>query len=198
VGWAALVATGQVLKQVVVGYPSPAAAVAALDPSLADIAQPNDSPSKLIARIQSFAAGARDDFRDVKIDVTHLTPFQQRVIACCRKVAYGRTCSYQDLAAKAGKPRAARAVGSTMAGNRYPLVVPCHRVISATGGIGSYSGPQGVHMKARLLEMEGRRKAQRVPRGSGVSAVPAPRRYPSATGLRTASPARSPGRRSRS
>ena len=174
-GWAALVDTGSVVKQIVVGYPSPAAAVAALDPSLADKAQPHNSQSKLISRLQAFAAGATDDFRDVKIDVTHLTPFQQRVIACCRKLAYGRTCSYQDLATKAGSPRAARAVGSAMAGNRYPLVVPCHRVISATGGIGSYSGPQGVRMKARLLEMEGR-KPRRGASQSGVRAVPAPRR----------------------
>jgi methylated-DNA-[protein]-cysteine S-methyltransferase len=78
----------------------------------------------------------------------------------CRAIAYGQTRSYGDLAVESGSPGAARAVGNTMATNRYPLVVPCHRVINADGSIGQFGAPEGSRMKARLLEMEQRARAE--------------------------------------
>jgi methylated-DNA-[protein]-cysteine S-methyltransferase len=63
--------------------------------------------------------------------------------------------TYGDLAAAIGSPGAARAVGSVMARNCFPLIVPCHRVLGAGGSLGGYSAPDGLRMKRRLLAMEG-------------------------------------------
>lgn len=81
------------------------------------------------------------------------TQFQQDVLNELTKVAYGDTISYQQLAIKAGYPKAARAVGSVMAMNPLPLLIPCHRVIRADQSLGAYS-MGGQAMKEKLLAME--------------------------------------------
>ena len=96
------------------------------------------------------------DFRDVAVDPGALTPFWEVVVRQCREIPYGRTMSYGQLAARAQSPRAARAVGNCMARNRIPLIIPCHRVIAASGGPGPYSAPGGTAMKRRLLLLEAR------------------------------------------
>jgi methylated-DNA-[protein]-cysteine S-methyltransferase len=109
-------------------------------------------------RLQAFASGKPDDFRDIRVEPgllqPSLTDFQRRVLDQCRKIPYGSTISYAELAAKAGFPRASRAVGNCMAANRIPLLIPCHRVVRSDGQLGSYSAPGGVGMKRRLLAME--------------------------------------------
>jgi methylated-DNA-[protein]-cysteine S-methyltransferase len=153
-GWVAMVATERAVGQIVFGYPSAAAAVAALDPVLADAAIAGDDWLWLVERMQDFAAGRIVDFGDVPIELGHLTPFQRRVVKHCRAIPYAQTRSYSELAALAGSPRAARAVGNTMATNRFSLVVPCHRVINADGSTGRYGGPGGAQLKRRLLALE--------------------------------------------
>jgi len=106
-------------------------------------------------RVQTYARGAPDDFADVPIVLTGLTDFQQRVIRECRRISYGHTLAYGELAVRAGSPNAARAVGSVMARNRIALVIPCHRVVGSAGKLGGYSAPDGIRMKTRLLELEG-------------------------------------------
>lgn len=109
---------------------------------------------ELRRRLEQFAAGVRIDFGDCELDWPELTTFQSRVVAATRKVKYGETISYGELARKAGSPGAARAVGSVMAGNRFPIIVPCHRVLAAGGKIGGFSAPQGISLKERMLELE--------------------------------------------
>ncbi len=109
----------------------------------------------LIQRLQAYAKGAHDDFLDVRIEHDALAPFARRVIQNCRRIPPGSTLTYGQLAARAGSPRAARAVGNVMANNAVPLIVPCHRVVGAAGSMGGFSAPQGVDMKRRLLRMEG-------------------------------------------
>ena len=109
---------------------------------------------QLVDRLCLFTAGEPVDFADVSIDTEHLTPFARRVTAACRRLGWGETCTYGQLAAACGSPDAARAVGQVMAANRYPLIVPCHRVLAAGGRLGGYSAPQGLAMKRRLLAME--------------------------------------------
>lgn len=157
-GWIAAVGAGATIKQLVFGYPSRAAAWHALDATFAAQAQAGNWWPSLVERLREYAAGGRVDFRGVSLDLDHLTPFQRRIVKHCRAVPYGQTCSYGELAAKSGSPRAARAVGNTMALNRFPILVPCHRVIHSNGSIGSYSysGPDGPQMKIRLLSMERR------------------------------------------
>jgi O-6-methylguanine DNA methyltransferase len=108
----------------------------------------------LVRRLQLFAAGAAEDFSDVPIDLGPQTKFQQRVVDFCRAIPTGKTMTYSELAEAAGSPRAARAVGNCMAHNPLPLIVPCHRVVAASGGTGGYSAGEGIRMKLRLLEME--------------------------------------------
>jgi methylated-DNA-[protein]-cysteine S-methyltransferase len=105
--------------------------------------------------VQQYAAGSPVDFSGLSLDLDYLTPFGRRVAAACRSIPRGEVRSYGDLAAACGSPGAARAVGSVMARNRIPLVVPCHRVVGASGSLGGYSAPDGLRMKRRLLALEG-------------------------------------------
>lgn len=91
---------------------------------------------------------------DEPIDLSGVTPFRAQVLRACRRIPYGKTTSYADLARAVGRARAGRAVGSTMATNPLPLVIPCHRVMRADGGLGGFSSPPGVDQKRRMLELE--------------------------------------------
>jgi methylated-DNA-[protein]-cysteine S-methyltransferase len=104
-------------------------------------------------RLRRYFAGEHDDFGDVEIDLSGATPFQRAVAEALRAVRYGETVTYGELAALAGHPNAQRAAGTFCAGNRFPIVVPCHRVVAA-GGLGSY-GSLGLEYKRRLLALEG-------------------------------------------
>ena len=153
-GWMALVGSGDTLEQLTFGHPTAETALAALDPALRRGARRGTWNRPLVARLKAYAAGRPDDFSDVPVDLGPLSPFRQRVIAGCRHIALGQTKTYGELAARAGSPRAARAVGQCMAVNRIPLVVPCHRVVPAGGKLGGYSGGQGTAPKRQLLDME--------------------------------------------
>jgi methylated-DNA-[protein]-cysteine S-methyltransferase len=80
-------------------------------------------------------------------------PFRRAVLERLREVPLGATVSYGELAARAGNPRAARAVGTACARNPVPVVVPCHRVLPSTGRLGAYAG--GPERKRALLTLEG-------------------------------------------
>ena len=107
----------------------------------------------LVHRFERYFSGDAVSFGDVDIDSDDWTPFQQEVGAALRRVPYGEVVSYSELAQLASHPRAQRAAGTFCAGNRFPLVLPCHRVVGANG-IGSY-GSLGIDYKRRLLALEG-------------------------------------------
>ena len=106
----------------------------------------------LAERVQRYFQGERVDFDDVELDLSWGTEFQLALGEALRAVPYGETVTYGELAALAGRPNAQRAAGTFCAGNRFPLVVPCHRVVAA-GGLGGY-GSLGGEYKRRLLELE--------------------------------------------
>jgi methylated-DNA-[protein]-cysteine S-methyltransferase len=108
---------------------------------------------RLVHKLDRFFRGERIDFCDVDIDLDGCTPFQLELTRTLRAVPYGQILSYGELATAAGHPNAQRAAGTFCAHNRYPLIVPCHRVVAA-GGIGTY-GSLGIDYKRRLLELEG-------------------------------------------
>ncbi len=124
-----------------------------------DSAATGYQPEELIDRLQEFARGEPSDFSDLAVETPGATSFQRRVIDACRAIPWGETLSYGELARRVGRSGAARAVGSVMSANRVPLVVPCHRVVAASGGLGGYSAPQGLAMKRRLLDAEQRTTA---------------------------------------
>ena len=86
------------------------------------------------------------------VDLALLPAFRRRVLTAMRKVGRGKTISYGALAARAGSPGAARAVGSACANNPVPLWVPCHRVLAGGGKLGGFSG--GLDVKRALLRLE--------------------------------------------
>jgi methylated-DNA-[protein]-cysteine S-methyltransferase len=101
----------------------------------------------------AYFAGGRVEFSDVELDLDWCTRFQRAVADALRAVPYGETVTYGELAAIAGHPNAQRAAGTFCAGNRLPILLPCHRVVAASG-IGSY-GSLGIEYKRRLLRLEG-------------------------------------------
>lgn len=109
--------------------------------------------SDLAERFRAYFGGARDDFLDVEVDEEWATPFGRALLEALRSIPYGEIVTYGELAALAGRPGAARAAGTFCAGNRFGLVVPCHRVVAA-GGLGGY-GSLGAEYKRRLLGLEG-------------------------------------------
>jgi methylated-DNA-[protein]-cysteine S-methyltransferase len=108
------------------------------------------------AQIGEYFGGTRSAF---DLDVRFRgTAFQQRVWGALREVPFGTTVSYGQLAARLGRPGAARAVGHANGRNPIPLVVPCHRVIGSTGDLTGYGG--GLDAKRFLLDFESRVRAQ--------------------------------------
>lgn len=153
-GWMAAATRGERLVELSFGHTSPDAAIASLR-TVADVtATPSPWLRKLRDRLTAFAAGNSDDFLDIAIDTSAMTPFRRRVTETCRGIARGETLSYAELAELVGSPRAARAVGGVMAKNPLPLVVPCHRVLGSAGKLGGYSAPGGLATKRKLLAME--------------------------------------------
>jgi methylated-DNA-[protein]-cysteine S-methyltransferase len=143
------------------GHPTVAAAVAALRRSPAsacgdhgDRDADEQLAEEVLQQLVRYAEGEPVDLRDVPVALDHLSAFQQRVVKRCRAIPAGQRRTYGQLAAEAGSPSAARAVGQVMASNRVPLIVPCHRVVAAGGGLGGFSAPQGLAMKRRLLALE--------------------------------------------
>ena len=110
--------------------------------------------SALQKAIESYYKGSVVDFSDVKISLDGLSEFQQTVLTALRTISYGNTVSYTQLAKLANSPKAARAIGTVMAQNPLPLIIPCHRVIKADGSPGLFSAAGGTNTKSRMLELE--------------------------------------------
>ena len=113
---------------------------------------PNLLP-QLQRQIQRYFDGRPTDFR-IRLDLGDRTSFHQTVLRACATIPYGETLTYGQLAELAGHPGAARAVGSVMAGNTIPLIIPCHRVIAAAGRPSGFSAPGGPRTRRRLLQLE--------------------------------------------
>lgn len=107
----------------------------------------------VVRLIQKYFCGNYIKFKLDNIDLSFYTEFQKKVYITLLNVDYGKIITYQELAVRAGYPNACRAVGSAMAKNQTPLLVPCHRVVLSNGDIGNF-GP-GKKYKQRLLELEG-------------------------------------------
>ena len=181
-GWTVVVRHDFLLVRLSFGYRSQAAAIKAVEPFIFCTAT-NDSlsrkplnkkcvvcdhdrhraghplvedwPDRLVRRLRAFADGSPEAFDDVSLDLTGATSFQRKVVARCRSIGFGQVLTYGQLATQAGHRGAARAVGQVMAHNRFPLVVPCHRVIGSSGRLVGFTSPDGIHMKRRLLQNEG-------------------------------------------
>jgi methylated-DNA-[protein]-cysteine S-methyltransferase len=114
----------------------------------------NQVTRKAALLLQKYFAGERVSF-DLPIYRGAFTPFQSAVYEAVRGIPYGMVQSYGKIASKIGRPRSARGVGAAMAHNQLPIIIPCHRVVGASGGLTGYSAPGGVLSKKWLLQLEG-------------------------------------------
>lgn len=146
-GWAAAATEGDAVAKVVLpgasrmralsevkGYPGPEDALL----------------ERLVRDLKLYFGGGNPDFSAYALK-SGAPVFRARVWRRARRIPYGRTETYSSLARAAGSPGAARAAGSAMAANPFPIIVPCHRVVAASG-MGGFSG--GLHLKRRLLDLE--------------------------------------------
>jgi methylated-DNA-[protein]-cysteine S-methyltransferase len=116
-------------------------------PPPADIARTRES-------IVALLGGENVDLSDVALDMDRVPPFQRRVYEAARTIGPGCTSTYGALARRIGAAGAARAVGQALGRNPFPLLVPCHRVLAASGKLGGFSAHGGIETKRRLLEIE--------------------------------------------
>lgn len=131
--------------------PNPAGAKAGDIIALSIDLAPPPAAARVIAELAEYFAGRRKKFTFPM--APRGTDFQRRVWSELRRIPYGRTMSYSELAARIGHPDAIRAVGRANGANPIAIVVPCHRVIGADGTLTGYGG--GLDRKRFLLELEG-------------------------------------------
>lgn len=127
-----------------------------------------DAPllDRLEEQLRDYFAGRRAAF-DLPLELPG-SAFQERVWSELRQIPYGDTISYRELAMRVGTPAASRAVGRANGANRLAVIVPCHRVVAAGGGLGGYGG--GLAAKRHLLDLEGGRATRAVYRMSAPMA----------------------------
>lgn len=159
IGWMGIVGRVNTVRSVYVGHASKSSVKQAIRQSLLQ----NDSKQEpvefdwspdLRTALQAYASGERVTFDHFDLFLPNQTPFRDRVIAATRRIQYGHTATYGELARRVGNPGAARAVGTAMSTNRFPILIPCHRVVAAGGKLGGYTCPIGTDLKVRLLAIE--------------------------------------------
>jgi methylated-DNA-[protein]-cysteine S-methyltransferase len=123
-----------------------------------DLHDPAEVPAHIYAAADGIIClldGVRTDLRFVDLDMSDVDEFRRRVYDGAREIGAGETTSYGELAKAIGSPKSAREVGTALARNPFPIVVPCHRVLAATGALHGFSAPGGIATKRRMLEIEG-------------------------------------------
>ncbi len=163
IGWVSFLGEDEEVRALAMGCPTVLAARRALQ-KFCDSSQDDDldwSASvegnwfpELTEDLQRYSEGEIVDFRSYAVRINVPTGFRRKVLLQAQKIPYGETISYGELAARAGSPKASRAVGNAMARNVIPLLIPCHRVVGAAGHLGGFSAPRGTELKSELLDME--------------------------------------------
>jgi O-6-methylguanine DNA methyltransferase len=116
---------------------------------------PSPKIKRIIMQINSLLDGKSVDLSDTPLDMSGLPAFHQRVYELVSKIPAGQTLSYGEVAKHLKKPGAARAVGQAMGRNPFPIIVPCHRVLAASGKLGGFTSFGGTDTKQRMLQIEG-------------------------------------------
>jgi len=120
-------------------------------------AEPPPHIAAIIEQAQRYFAGERIDFDAIGLDLSRVDPFRRSIYDALRKVGFGETVTYGELAKRVGasEPQAAQDVGVAMARNPVPLIIPCHRVLAAGGKLGGFSAPGRTETKQKMLALEG-------------------------------------------
>ena len=123
-----------------------------------NLLEDNRGWESLIKKVKEYYTGKKVDFMDCQLNLDNYTNFQKKILQTVKKISYGEIRSYKEAAEAAGYPRAYRAVGNTMRNNPLPLIIPCHRVIKSDGGLGGFSGKEGIALKREMIDIESKVK----------------------------------------
>ncbi len=155
VGWLAPVAGAGGLLAIVTAMDRKALAINVQQRWSGIIPARDSEALEALRQLREYFKGRRRHFQ-LRLDFGPLAAFSVEVLLALGEVSFGQTVTYGELAARAGRPGTGRAVGRIMAGNPFPLVLPCHRVLGAGGRLTGYSGFSGIATKQWLLEFEKR------------------------------------------
>ena len=116
--------------------------------------EPSGAVADAVEAITRLLASERVDLSGIALDTAGIDEFDRRVYAVTRTIGAGQVLTYGEVAARVGIDASARAVGQSLGRNAMPIVVPCHRVVAAAGGLGGFSAPGGIDTKRRMLAIE--------------------------------------------
>lgn len=127
------------------------------DPQLPDLQECGSELTNKAAQLlhRYFSVSPSVDFSGLQLDLSGYTEFQRQVLLLVRAIPCGAILSYGTVAEMFGDRRKARAVGASLAANHLPIIIPCHRVVSASGKMTGFSAAGGIKTKKMLLESEG-------------------------------------------
>ena len=168
VGPVGLAWTPRGVCRLILGLADAPATAAEMKEACPDLAEVKRIPAEVAAardRVKGLLRGKPDDLRDIPVDLSGSSEFSRTVLRSLRLVKPGTVVTYGQLAAKSGKPGAARAIGRIMGANPVPIIVPCHRCMGADGSLTGFSTAGGTKLKARLLFIEGYERDREHARG---------------------------------
>jgi O-6-methylguanine DNA methyltransferase len=163
-GWVVIGGSEIGLSFLTLPQPSLEAVLAGIEDFVTGAVEEDSAFGDLPLRLQCYFDGEMLTFPD-KLDLEGATDFQQVVWNATRSIPYGEVRSYAWVAKRIGRPGACRAVGGALARNRFPIIVPCHRVVASDGTLGGFGG--GLRLKKHLLSIE----AGRVRKSSSQSVL---------------------------
>jgi methylated-DNA-[protein]-cysteine S-methyltransferase len=150
-GYIGILTSERGLVTVTLPCPSERGAVWLLGKRVKNATLSGDLLPDLVERLKLYFQGVKVEFPD-ELDLSGATLFQRMIWQATRSIPHGETRSYAWVAARAGNPLGARAAGQALGKNPLPVVVPCHRVVAADGGLGGFTG--GLYLKRKLLALE--------------------------------------------
>ena len=153
-GWIALVTSCRGVVRTTLPKPNRSLAVSEIFSTVEGLSHDPGKFKVIKHDIRNYFSGKPSDLQGQRLDFSDAPGFFVAVWDVCRRIPFGETRSYSWLARHAGRPSASRAAGQAMARNRFPLLVPCHRVIRSDGSIGGFGGQSGILLKRNLLKIE--------------------------------------------
>ena len=154
IGWFGVLFSGNIIRAIKLGFDDPGQVRQAFQIAEFSEVSSFEPLEEFRNQIQLYLAGDKVGFDNFEIHTDGMTSFQLDVTRACRRIPRGEMVTYGDLAKTVGRAGAARAVGTVMKKNPFPMIVPCHRVVRS-GGLGGFSTQGGVGTKKWLLELEG-------------------------------------------
>lgn len=121
---------------------------------------PSQLAERVVAQVGELLSGNDVELSEIELDMTGLPVFHQRVYVAARAIPVGETITYGELAARIDSPKSARAVGQALGRNPFAIIVPCHRIVGASGKMVGFTAHGGTTTKQRLLEIERGAKSQ--------------------------------------